>query len=76
MSTSASPSSSIFLGEIGPRDTTAREWEKLFKTPVEEDDLIWKEYLEAAAKFDERMIDQWNQVIDGVLVYVSVDHFA
>lgn len=75
MSTSASPSSSVFLGKNEPRDTTA-EWEKLFQATVEEDDPIWKEYLAAAAKFDERMIDQWNQVIDGVLVYVSVDHFA
>ena len=75
MSTSASPSSSVFLGKNGPQETPA-EWKKHFHGPVKEDDPIWKEYLAVAAKFDERMIDQWNQVIDGVLVYVSVDNFT
>jgi len=75
MSTSASLSSSASLGKNGPQGATA-DWQELFRDPVEEDDLIWKEYLTEAAKFDDRMIDQWNQVIDGVLVYVSVDHFT
>ena len=75
MSTSASPSSFAPLGNNGPQDTTA-EWEKLFQAPVEEDDPIWKVYIAEAAAFDNRMIDQWNKVIDVVLVYVSVDHFA
>ena len=68
MSTSASQFSSASLGNNGPRDTT---WQKLFQAPVEEDDPIWKEYIAAAAAFDNRMIDEWNKIIDGVLVYVS-----
>jgi len=75
MSTSASLSSCTTLGNNGPTDTTP-EWTSLFDDPVKEDDEIWKEYNEEAAKFDTRMIGQWNNVIDGVLVYVSVDHFA
>ena len=74
MSTLASPPSSAPLGKNGLQDTA--EWEKLFQAPVEEDDRIWKDYLAAAFVFDTRMIDQWNKVIDGVLVYVSVDNFA
>jgi len=74
MSTSPSLSSFPALGNNGPRDTTP-EWTSLFDDPVKEDDEIWKEYIEAAAKFDERMIDQWNNVIDGILVYVSVGSF-
>jgi len=77
MSASTSLSSSPSLGNNGPQDTIAeRQWEEQFHDPVKEDDNIWKEYNEEAAKFDERMIDQWNKVIDGILVYVSVDHFT
>jgi len=62
--------SSTTLGNVHPGDTTS-EWRKLFQAPVEEDDPIWKDYIAAAAAFDNRMIDQWNKIIDGVLVYVS-----
>jgi len=75
MSTSASASHFASLGNNGPQETTAA-WEKLFHAPVEEGDPIWKDYITEAAAFDTRMIDQWNKVIDGVLVYVSVDHFT
>jgi hypothetical protein len=75
MSSSASYSSSVSPGRIWPQDTTP-QWQKLFQAPVEEDDPIWKDYIAAAAAFDNRMIAEWNKVIDGVLVYVSVDHFA
>jgi len=53
-----------------------REWHKLFQAPVEEDDPIWKEYIKEAAAFDNRMIDEWNRVIDVVLVYVSVENLT
>ena len=78
MSISASHPYSPLLGNHGLQDTqdTKREWQTLFQAPVGEDDQIWKDYLEKAAAIDIRMIDDWNKVIDVVLVYVSVDPFT
>ncbi|KIM38902.1 hypothetical protein M413DRAFT_29830 [Hebeloma cylindrosporum] len=67
MSTFTLPSSSASQGPDGPR-----EWETLFHSPVEEDDPIWKDYIKAANAFDNRMIEEWNKVINVVLVYVAL----
>ena len=75
MSTSSSHSYSPLLDNYGPRGTK-REWQKLFQAPVKKDDQIWKDYIEKAGAFDKRMIEEWNGVIDVVLVYVSVDPFT
>ena len=42
---------------------------------VEEDDPLWKDYIKEATVFDNRMIDEWNKIIDTVLVYVSMGYF-
>ena len=75
MPTSSSHSYSPLLGKNGPPDTK-REWQKLFQDPVRKDDQIWKDYIEKAGAFDKRMIEEWNGVIDVVLVYVSVGPFT
>ena len=41
------------------------------KDNVEKDDPFWKEYLDKAAVFDVRMVDEWNKTIDVLLVYVG-----
>ena len=41
------------------------------KDNVEKDDPIWNEYLEKAAVFDVRMVDEWNKIVDVHLVYVG-----
>ena len=38
---------------------------------VKKDDSLWKEYLEGAAVFDARMVDEWNKTVDALLVYVG-----
>ena len=38
---------------------------------VEKDDPFWKEYLDKAAVFDTRMVDEWNKIIDVLLVFVG-----
>ena len=46
-------------------------WNNTLKDNVEKDDPIWNEYLEKAAVFDVRMVDEWNKIVDVHLVYVS-----
>ena len=41
------------------------------KGNVEKDDPLWKEYLDKAAVFDARMVDEWNKIVDVLLVYVG-----
>ena len=36
------------------------------------DDPLWKEYVEKAEEFDKRMIDDWNKIVDVILVYVGI----
>ena len=38
---------------------------------VKKDDSFWREYLEGAAVFDARMVDEWNKTVDALLVYVG-----
>ncbi|KAF8801147.1 hypothetical protein BYT27DRAFT_7115509 [Phlegmacium glaucopus] len=45
--------------------------ETWFQEYVEKDSL-WKDYVEKAEKFDERMINNWNQIVDVILVYVAL----
>ena len=47
-------------------------WNDIFKNKVEKDDPLWQEYVEKAATFDERMIDDWNKIVDVILVYVGI----
>ena len=49
-----------------------RVWHDIFKNKVEKDDPLWKEYVEKAATFDERMVDEWNKIVDVILVYVGI----
>ena len=46
-------------------------WNNTLKDNVEKDDPIWNEYLEKAAVFDVRMVDEWNKIVDVHLVYVG-----
>ena len=48
-------------------------WNNILKGKVEKDDSFWKEYLDKAAVFDVRMVDEWNKTVDVLLVYVG--HF-
>ena len=43
-----------------------------FKCKVEKDDPLWKQYVEKAAIFDGRMVDEWNKIVDVLLVYVGI----
>ena len=43
------------------------------KGDVGKDDPLWKEYLDKAAVFDARLVDELNKIVDVLLVYVG--HF-
>ena len=46
-------------------------WNNILKDNVGKDDPLWKEYLDKAAAFDIRMVDEWNKIVDVLLVYVG-----
>jgi hypothetical protein len=62
------PSFSTPLLPISRSDTLvpANEFKK-----VEEDDIVWKQYEDAARVSDKTKIDEWNKFLDVILVFVS-----
>ena len=51
--------------------TPSEIWNNILKGNVEKDDPLWKEYLDKAAEFDVRMVDEWNKIVDVLLLYVG-----
>ena len=49
---------------------TPHLWRNAFSNEIEQDDAIWKEYLEAAHIEDSRMVSEWNSFLDVILVFV------
>jgi len=45
-------------------------WKDVFNSKVSNDDPVWKEYVDAAAAYDLRMVDEWTKILDVVLVFV------
>lgn len=41
-------------------------------TQVENDDSLWSDYLKKANDFDKRLVDDLNQIVDVILVYVGI----
>jgi len=54
-----------------PMVTPSEIWNHILKGNVEKDDPLWNEYLDKAAVFDVRMVDEWNKIVDVLLVYVG-----
>ena len=46
-------------------------WNNILEGNIEKDDPLWKLYLDKAAVFDARMVDEWNKTVDALLVYVG-----
>jgi len=45
---------------------------KVFDGSVEDDDSIWREYVEAATAFDTKMVENWNKILDVILVFIAL----
>ena len=46
-------------------------WDDILKDKVEKNDSVWKDYVDKAADFDVRMVDEWNKTVDVLLVFVG-----
>ena len=71
--TGCASSATSTISTTFPMSTTTSSpetWNNL-KDKVEKDDPLWKEYLDKAAVFDARMVDEWNKAVDVLLVYVG-----
>ena len=55
-----------------PQPTLPDTSTDIFNKPVQKDDSLWKEYIEKATKFDERIIEDWNKIVDVTLVFVGM----
>jgi Family of unknown function (DUF6535) len=51
--------------------TPSEIWNDILKGNVGKDHPLWKLYLDKAAVFDTRMVDEWNKIVDVLLVYVG-----
>ena len=51
--------------------TPSEIWNNILKGNVKKDDPLWTEYLDKAAVFDARMVDELNKIVDVLLVYVG-----
>jgi hypothetical protein len=49
---------------------TPHFWRTVFDNEIEHDDVVWKEYLEAAQVADSRMLGEFNSFLDVTLVFV------
>ena len=51
--------------------TPSEIWNNILKGNVkkDDDDPIWKEYLDKAAVFDTRMVDELNKIVDVLVGY-------
>ena len=45
---------------------------RAYREPVSKDDELWKIYVDKAAEFDERIIEDWNKIVDVTLVFVGI----
>ena len=54
-----------------PMVTPSEIWNNILKGNVKKNDPLWTEYLEGAAVFDARMVDELNKIVDVLLVYVG-----
>ena len=52
--------------------TPSEMWNNILKGDVRKDDPLWKEYLDKAAVFDARTVDELNKIVDVLLVFVSL----
>jgi hypothetical protein len=51
--------------------TPSEIWNNILKDNVGKDDPLWNEYLDKSGAFDVRMVDEWNKIVDVLLVYVG-----
>ena len=51
--------------------STTEMWDDILKDKVEKNDSVWKDYVDKAADFDVRMVDEWNKTVDVLLVFVG-----
>jgi len=56
----SSPPQLCLSNELGP----------LTSTNVQDDDIIWTQYLKVASDADTRLVKDWTKVIDVLLVFV------
>jgi hypothetical protein len=72
MSDAAYDSASMPLLPMSAYDRTQPSfWKSFLDTHIEQDDVVWKECVEAANAFDTRMINEWNKILGVVMVFVS-----
>jgi len=61
------------LPKVDISETTLSEnWSNIFNGHVGKDDPLWAEYLKKANSFDLHIVDDWNKIVDVILVYVGV----
>ena len=70
MEFSVPPQSPMPLLEIPPY--RSKRWSEMFKTPFDDEDLLWSDYLDQADKFDKRLVEDLNKIVDVILVYVGI----
>jgi len=51
--------------------STPSESDDIFKDQIEKDDPLWKIYIDETTLFDKGMIEEWNKIINVILVFVS-----
>jgi hypothetical protein len=65
------PASTPLLPMLAYDRTQPSFWKSFLDTRIEQDNVVWKECVEAANAFDTRMINEWNKILDVVMVFVS-----
>jgi hypothetical protein len=53
--------------------SSPKRWSQIFMAArVENEEKLWSDYLMKADEFDKRLVEDWNKIVDVILIYVGI----
>lgn len=73
---SSAPQLPMTFLNVPPAQSSPKRWSELFTAAhVENEDKLWSDYLTKADAFDKRLVEDWNKIVDVILIYVGIIYY-